>query len=303
MPLVSGKALLAHAHQNQYAIGAFNFANMENLQAVIEAAEELQSPVIIQITEKSIEYAGLDYLYALGRCAGENAKVPVALHLDHGKKWESVIRCLRYGWTSVMMDASHKPFEENIALTRKIVEFAREVNVSVESELGFIGGKEGDITPEGNIYTEVDEAVEFVRRTNTDALAIAVGTAHGIYKGEVNIDFNRIKEIKAQTDIPLVLHGSSGVPDEMIKRAVLSGINKVNFDTEIKLASLEALKAFLDQHPYEYDIRKIYKPARQAMKEKIKEKIKLLSSEGKNWITAYDSPDKHDVSLLTGGFN
>ncbi|GIM47976.1 fructose-bisphosphate aldolase [Collibacillus ludicampi] len=284
MPLVSGIDMLTHAHENNYAVGAFNYANMENLQAIIEAAEELNSPVIIQVTEKSIKYAGLHYLYALGKCAGENAKVPVVLHLDHGKKWETIVKCIRHGWTSVMIDASQKPFEENVVLTRKVVEFAHAVNISVESELGFIGGKEGDITPEDNIYTDVEQAAEFVSRTNTDSLAIAVGTAHGIYKGEVRIDFKRIQEIKERTQIPLVLHGSSGVPDDLIQRAVQAGINKVNFDTEIKLANLEALKCFINEYPNEYDIRKIYEPARKAMKEKIKEKIRLLSSENKNWL-------------------
>ncbi|WP_027416590.1 class II fructose-1,6-bisphosphate aldolase [Aneurinibacillus terranovensis] len=285
MPLVSGIELLRHAHDNNYAVGAFNFANMENLQAVIGAAEELNSPIIIQITEKSIKYAGLDYLYALGKCAGEKAKIPVVLHLDHGKDWDMVIQCVRCGLTSIMIDASDKSFEENVALTQKVVEIAHTIHISVESELGFIGGKEGDIVPEeDDIYTDVDQAVEFVRRTNTDSLAIAVGTAHGIYQGEIKIDFNRIKEIKESTGIPLVLHGSSGVPDEMIQRAVHCGINKVNFDTEIKLANLEALKTFLDEHPDEYDIRKIYKPAREAMKEKVKEKIRLLSSENQNWL-------------------
>jgi fructose-1,6-bisphosphate aldolase class II len=284
MPLVSGIDMLTHAHENNYAVGAFNYANMENLQAIIEAAEELNSPVIIQVTEKSIKYAGLHYLYALGKCAGENAKVPVVLHLDHGKKWETIVKCIRHGWTSVMIDASQKPFEENVVLTRKVVEFAHAVNISVESELGFIGGKEGDITPEDNIYTDVEQAAEFVLRTNTDSLAIAVGTAHGIYKGEVRIDFKRIQEIKERTQIPLVLHGSSGIPDDLIQRAVQAGINKVNFDTEIKLANLEALKCFINEYPNEYDIRKIYEPARKAMKEKIKEKIRLLSSENKNWL-------------------
>ncbi|AEG62020.1 class II fructose-1,6-bisphosphate aldolase [Desulforamulus ruminis] len=283
MPLVSGRDLLEHAKQNHYAVGAFNFTNMENLQAIIAAAEELNAPVIIQITEKSIAYAGLGYLHALGKFAAETARVPVVLHLDHGKEWSTVIHCIRNGWTSVMIDASKKPFEQNVALTQKVVEVARPVKVAVESELGFIGGKEGDITPEGDIYTDVEQAVEFARRTGTDALAIAVGTAHGIYKGEVRIDFNRIKEIKERTAMPLVLHGSSGVPDEMIRQAVEAGINKVNFDTEIKLAHLAALKNFLQEHPGEYDLRKMNEPGRQAMKEKVKEKIRLLSSEGQNW--------------------
>ncbi|SHF28125.1 fructose-bisphosphate aldolase, class II [Seinonella peptonophila] len=283
MPLVNGIDLLQHAHKNRYAIGAFNYANMENLQAIIAAAEELNSPVIIQITEKSIQYAGLDYLHALGKNGAENAKVPVVLHLDHGKKWDAILQCIRLGWTSVMIDASQQLFEENVALTRKVVEVAHAVRISVEAELGFIGGKEEDVGLEDGIYTDINQADEFVKLTNCDSLAIAVGTQHGIYQGEINIDFERIKEMKERLNMPLVLHGSSGVPDEMIRQAVQAGINKVNFDTEIKLANLEALQHFLKENPTVYDIRKIYDPARKAMKEKVKEKMRLLGSENQSW--------------------
>lgn len=281
--LVSGKDILKNALENGYAVPAFNFANMENVKAIIEAAEELNSPVILQTTQGAIDYAGFEYLAGLGRGAAQRAKVPVALHLDHGQSYDYNMKAIRFGWTSLMMDASHESFETNIEKVKEVVKVAKPLGISVEAELGVVGGKEDDIEADEAIYTKVSEVVEFYNSTDCDSLAIAVGTAHGIYKGEVKIDFNRIREIKSKVNIPLVLHGSSGVPNEMVAEAVSCGINKVNFDTELKLANLHALKKFLGENPEVYDIRKIYKPCMQAMKDVVKQKIIACNSNNKAW--------------------
>lgn len=282
--LVYGKELLKHALEGGYAVPAFNFANMENLQGIIEGAEELNSPVIIQTTQGAIDYAGFEYLADLGLGAAKRAKVPVVLHLDHGQKYEYNLKAIRLGWTSVMIDASHDDFDTNVEKVKEVVKVARPLGISVEAELGVVGGKEDDIESDHPIYTEVKDAVEFYNRTNCDSLAIAVGTAHGIYKGEVKIDFKRIKEIRDVLPIPLVLHGSSGVPNEMVREAVENGINKVNFDTELKLANLKALTKFLEENPGVYDIRKMYRPCREAIKNTVKEKIIACMSDNKSWI-------------------
>lgn len=271
--LVSGRELLHHALQNQYAVPAFNYANMENLQAIIEGAEELNSPVIIQTTQGAIDYAGFEYLADLGLGAARRAKVPVALHLDHGQSYEYCVRAIRLGWTSLMIDASQEKFTVNVDKVKEVLRVARPLSIAVEAEIGVIGGKEDDLECEQGMYTDVHDAVRFVEVTDCDSLAIAVGTAHGIYKGEVKIDFERIKEIRSAVTIPLVLHGSSGVPLEMVTRAVQCGMNKVNFDTELKLANLLALQRFMAENPKVYDIRKMYRPCRSAMRAIVKEKI------------------------------
>lgn len=281
--LVSGKDILGDALKNKYAVPALNFADMENLQAIIEAAEELNSPVIIQASQGAIDYAGFEYLSDLGLGAAKRAKVPVTLHLDHGQKYEYCMKAIRLGWTSVMIDASHYDFETNVERVKEVVKVAKPLGISVEAEIGLVGGKEDDIESDHPVYTDANEAVEFYNKSGCDSLAIAVGTAHGIYKGEVKIDFNRIKEVKEKLPVPLVLHGSSGVPDDMVTRAVKCGINKVNFDTELKLANLSALKTFMNDNPSVYDIRKIYRPCREAMKEVVKRKIMACMSNNKSW--------------------
>ena len=245
--LVSGKEILRDALEKKYAVPAFNFTNMENLQAIIDGAEEMNSPVIIQTTQGAIEYAGFEYLADLGKGAAKRAKVPVALHLDHGTDLGYHLKAIRLGWTSLMIDASKCDFETNVNIVRQVVKIAHVLDISVEAELGVIGGKEDDIESDISIYTEVHDAVKFYNETNCDSLAIAVGTAHGIYKGEVKIDFDRIREIKQEINIPLVLHGSSGVPEDMLGKAVESGINKINFDTELKLANLKAMRKFIEE--------------------------------------------------------
>ncbi len=281
--LVTGREILEHANKNGYAVGAFNVNNMEIVQAIIQAAEETNSPVILQASQGGIKYAGVEYIAALGKVAAEKAKVPVALHLDHGTDFQQIMLCIRNGFTSVMIDGSRYPLQENIDITKKVVEVAHAVGVSVEAELGKIGGTEDDITVDERdaTFTDPAEAKLFVEETGVDSLAIAVGTAHGVYKGEPNIDFDRIKKIKELVGIPLVLHGSSGVPAESIKKAVECGINKINIDTDLRIAFTQAMKAFLKENPDNIDPRKILTPAREAMKEVIKEKMVLFGSSGR----------------------
>lgn len=281
--LVTGREILEHANKNGYAVGAFNVNNMEIVQAIIQAAEETNSPVILQASQGGIKYAGVEYIAALGKVAAEKTKVPVALHLDHGTDFQQIMLCIRNGFTSVMIDGSRYPLQENIDITKKVVEVAHAVGVSVEAELGKIGGTEDDITVDERdaTFTDPAEAKLFVEETGVDSLAIAVGTAHGVYKGEPNIDFDRIKKIKELVGIPLVLHGSSGVPAESIKKAVECGINKINIDTDLRIAFTQAMKAFLKENPDNIDPRKILTPAREAMKEVIKEKMVLFGSSGR----------------------
>lgn len=205
------------------------------------------------------------------------------MHLDHGTDFEQIVRCIRYGFTSVMIDGSKYPLEKNIEATKKVVEMARAVGISVEAELGKIGGTEDDITVTDReaTFTDPDEAVKFVEATDVDSLAIAVGTAHGVYKGEPKLDYDRIEVIHNRVSVPLVLHGSSGVPDESIKKAISLGISKVNIDTNIRESFANAVKEFLKENPDNIDPRKILGPAREAMKETIKEKMHVFGSAGR----------------------
>ncbi len=223
MPLVTGIELLDDARRRDYAVGAFNVNNMEIVQAIIAAAEEERSPVILQASQGAIKYAGIRYIRALVTAAAEEAKVPICLHLDHGPSFEQVMECLRYGFTSVMFDGSHLPYEENVRLTAKAVEAAHAVGVSVEGELGKIGGVEEEIRVEDwdVVLTDPEVVPDFVERTGVDYLAVAIGTKHGFYQGEPKLDFDRLARIhQLMPDLPLVLHGGSGVPEEHIRRAI-----------------------------------------------------------------------------------
>ncbi len=283
MGLVPMVQLLQQAEAGGYAVGAFNCNNMEIVQAVAAAAEAEKAPVIMQASQGAIKYAGLDYIAALARTAAAAVNVPVALHLDHGTSFEQVMRCLRAGFTSVMIDGSRLPLAENIALTRQVVAAARAVGVSVEAELGKIGGTEDDIhvADADALFTDPDEAGQFVRETGVDALAVAIGTAHGRYRGEPQLDFDRLAAIRARVQIPIVLHGSSGVPDEDIREAIRLGVRKVNIDTNIREAFVERCRAVLAGNPEEIDPRKVLGPAREAAVEVIREKIRLFGSAGK----------------------
>jgi len=283
LALVTVAELTKAAAEGGYAVGAFNLNNMEILQAVIAAAEEERSPVILQASQGGLKYAGIDYIVAMARVAAENASVPVALNLDHGTSFEQAMVCIRKGFSAVMIDGSQLPFEENIALVKRVVDVARAAGVSVEAELGKIGGTEDDIvvSDQDATMTDPDEAAEFVERAQPDLLAVAIGTAHGVYKGEPRIDFKRLEEIKKRVDIPLVLHGASGVPDEAIRKACQLGISKINIDTELRVAFTQAVRNVLEAAPDEIDPRKILGPAREAMQKVVQEKMRLFGSSGK----------------------
>lgn len=283
MALVTVAELLNKAQKEGYAVGAFNCNNMEIVQAIVAAAEAENSPVIIQASQGAIKYAGIDYIAALSRQAAQAAKVPVALHLDHGTSLEQVMACIRHGFTSVMIDGSKYPFAENVALTQKVVELAHAIGVSVEAELGKIGGVEDDIAVDEReaFFTDPEEAREFVLKTGVDSLAVAIGTAHGRYKGVPKLDFERLAKIRELVDIPLVLHGSSGVPDEDIKKAISLGVAKVNIDTNIREAFVGKMREVLAKNPDEIDPRKILGPAKEAAIEIIREKIRVFGSSNK----------------------
>lgn len=283
--LVTGKQILEHADQNGYAVGAFNVNNMEIIQAIAEAAGDLKAPVILQASQGAIKYAGVEYITSLVKTTAGLIDVPMALHLDHGTDFDEIMKCIRNGFTSVMIDASKHELEENIRLTKEIVRIAHSVGVSVEAELGKIGGTEDHIvvSEAEATYTDPEEARIFVEETGVDSLAIAVGTAHGVYKGEPKVDIERIKEIDRVVSVPLVLHGSSGVPYDTLENAVKAGIRKINIDTDIRASFATSVKEFVEANPNEIDPRKILKPARARMADTVKEKIKVFGSDGKAW--------------------
>lgn len=283
--LVTGKAILDHAHENGYAVGAFNINNLEILQAVVAAGEELNSPLILQTSEGAIKYAGMDYLSSMVAVAASKAKIPIALHLDHGTTYETIVGCIASGWTSVMIDASHHPLEENIKETREIVKIAHAAGVSVEAELGRLSGQEDQISVDEKdaIYTNPQEAQTFVKETGVDSLAIAIGTAHGPYKGKPILDFDRLDTIKKLLNMPIVLHGASGLKEDDIAKAVTLGVNKINIDTDIRQAFASSVRKVLDEDPKVYDPRKILGPSKEAMKQVVMGKIKMFKSENKAW--------------------
>lgn len=283
MSFVTIKELLLKAQKERYAVGAFNCNNMEIVQAIVAAAEAENSPVIIQASQGAIKYAGLNYIAGLTRLAAETVKVPVALHLDHGTSFEQCVQCMGNGFSSVMIDGSKFPLEENIALTKKVIEVARPLGISVEGELGKIGGTEDDISVSEKeaLFTDPEQAETFCRETGVDALAIAIGTAHGQYKGIPKLDFERLKEVVKRVSTPIVLHGSSGVPDDAIREAVSLGVAKVNIDTNIREAFTEAAKKIFMENPKEIDPRKVLGPAREAAIQVIREKIRVFGSNGK----------------------
>lgn len=283
MSLVNLNEILERAEKEKYAVGAFNCNNMEIVQAIVEAAVEENSPVIIQASQGAIKYAGLDYIIALVKTAAETNNVPICLHLDHGTDYDQVKDCIERGFSSVMYDGSQHSLEENIRISKQVMEIARPKNVTVEGELGKIGGTEDDVhVDEADAsYTDPDEAKRYVEESGVDALAVAIGTAHGQYKGEPNLRFDILEEIKKKVDIPIVLHGSSGVPDEAIRKAIELGVSKINIDTNIREAFVKGVHQAIEANPEEIDPRKILGPAKAEMKEIIKEKIRLFGSAGK----------------------
>lgn len=283
MNLVPMAEILNKAHKENYAVGGFNINNMEFLQGIIWAAEEMDSPLILQTSEGAAKYIGMDYVIGMVDAATKNTHIPVALHLDHGGSFEFCMKCIRNGYSSVMFDGSHYPLEENIKLTKEVVKAAHAVGVSVEAELGKLGGTEDNVSVDAKdaTFTVPEEAVRFVEETGVDALAIAIGTAHGVYSGDPELDFERLKTIKGKIDMPVVLHGASGVPEADVKKAVSLGINKVNVNTDFQQAFTGKIREIFAEDSGVYDPRKYCGPGRKAIKDKVIEKITFLGSNGK----------------------
>ena len=285
MPYKTTKEMLEKACLNNYAVCAFNAENLEMVQAIVWGAEEMNAPVIIQTTPSTIRYADCSYFHAMASTAAEISSIPAAMHLDHGSSFELVCKAIKAGYSSVMIDASHKSLEENIAATKKVIELAKAVNIPVEAELGQVGGKEDDLEREGDIYTNPGDAVEFVRQTGVNSLAIAIGTAHGLYKVQPKLDVERLSEIKKilkenAFDIPIVLHGATGLSDESIKECVKRGINKINFATELRLTYTNAVREKLNSDDKIIDTKIYSDYARSCVKELVKSKIRLSGSDG-----------------------
>lgn len=299
MPLVTSQEMFKKAYEGQYAVGAFNVNNMEIIQGIVDAAKEEQAPLILQVSAGARKYAKHIYLMKLVEAAVEDSGLPIALHLDHGEDFEICKSCIDGGFTSVMIDGSKLPFEENIALTKKVVEYAHARGVVVEGELGRLAGVEDavKVSAKDATYTDPDQAAEFVARTGVDSLAIAIGTSHGAYKfkGEPSLDFERLEKIsKLLPNFPLVLHGAStvlpefvakcnqyggqiagaqGVPEDMLLKAGKLGVCKINIDTDLRLAMTASIREHLANNPGDFDPRQYLKPAREAIKGMVKHKI------------------------------
>ena len=280
MALVSSKEILMKAQQEGYAVGAFNAENMEMVQAIVAAAEELSSPVIIQTTPGSLQYADTDMFFGMVNAEAKKAKVPVALHLDHGNSAELCAKSILSGYTSIMIDGSKLAFSENVALTKKVVEFAHAMGVPVEGELGTVGGKEDthEVKDSEKSYTDPEEAKEFAEQTGVDFLAVGIGNAHGFYKGVPKLRFDILEKTKSLVSIPIVLHGASGIPDEDVKRSTGLGICKVNFATELRDAFTKGVKEYLEKNPEVFDPKKYNGAGREKVKELIKHKMHVLNS-------------------------
>uniref|UniRef100_A0A7C4XDL7 Class II fructose-1,6-bisphosphate aldolase n=1 Tax=candidate division WOR-3 bacterium TaxID=2052148 RepID=A0A7C4XDL7_UNCW3 len=302
--LVNLNSILPRAQKYHYAVGHFNTSNLEITQAIINAAEESNAPVILGVSEKAIDYAGLKEISWIVKSIGEKLKIPVVLHLDHGASFEIVCECIKHGFTSVMIDASHLPYKENLKLTKKVVDYAHKKNVSVEAEIGRLAGIEDNLSSNEAIYTDPQEAKRFAEEARCDALAIAIGTSHGAYKfkGKPRLRIDILQEIAEEVKIPLVLHGASGVkrkwvnyanrfgaeiehtcgiPDHLIKAAIKGGICKINVDTDLRIAFTAGIRMYLAKKRSDFDPRRILGAGRKMVKEVVKEKIKLFGSEEK----------------------
>lgn len=281
MPLVTSKEMLLKAQKGGYAVGAFNVENMEMVKAVIAAAEELKAPVMLQTTPSTIKYGTVETYAAIVAAEAKKASVPVCLHLDHGSSYELAVQCLENGYTSVMIDGSHEDFEGNIAVSKKVVEAAKAQGIPVEAELGKVGGKEDDLEAEADTNTDPMEAKEFVERTGIDSLAVAIGTAHGFYVGTPVLDKERLSEIRKVVDIPLVLHGASGLTDQDVMDCVERGICKVNFATELRKAYTDAVKKLIEEDPKVFDPKAFGKVGMAAVKELVMGRMKVCGCDGK----------------------
>lgn len=283
MPLVTSKEILQRALEDHFAVGAFNANNMEQIQAIVEVAQEERAPVILQVSQGAIRYAGLAFAAGMVKIAASMVDVPVVLHLDHGTSFEQNVLCLREGFTSLMFDGSKLPFEENVAITHRICEIAHIAGIPVEAELGkVLQAADGVTAAEVEAaMTDPDQALEFVQRTGADSLAVAVGSIHGMTGREASLDIDRIERIRRKVNVPLVLHGSSGVKHESVLAAIEHGICKINVATYLNQAFVEAMKESLTAKPDVVDPRKHLAPAREAVKERVREKIRLFGSNGR----------------------
>ncbi|EKU47181.1 class IIb fructose-bisphosphate aldolase FdaB [Staphylococcus massiliensis] len=281
MPLVSMTDMLIKAKEEGYAVGQYNLNNLEFTQAILKASEEKQAPVILGVSEGAARYMGGFYTVVKmveGLLHDYNITVPVAIHLDHGSSFEKCKEAIDAGFTSVMIDASHAPFEENIEITKKVVDYAHDRGVSVEAELGTVGGQEDDVVADGVIYADPKECQELVERTGIDTLAPALGSVHGPYKGEPNLGFKEMEELGASTGLPLVLHGGTGIPTHDIQKAISFGTAKINVNTENQISSAKAVRETLEKDQDMYDPRKYLGPAREAIIETVKEKIEMFGT-------------------------
>jgi fructose-bisphosphate aldolase class II len=284
MPLVSMTEMLKKAKAEGYAVGQFNINNLEFTQAILQAAIAEKSPVILGVSEGAGRYIGgfkTVVKMVEGLMEDYNVTVPVAIHLDHGSSFDKCKEAIDAGFTSVMIDASHHPFEENIEITSKVVEYAHSKGVSVEAELGTVGGQEDDVVAEGVIYADPKECEELVKRTGIDCLAPALGSVHGPYKGEPKLGFVEMEEIGKITGMPLVLHGGTGIPTKDIQKSVSLGTAKINVNTENQIASAKAVREALAAKPEEYDPRKYLGPARDVIKETVIGKMREFGSSGR----------------------
>ncbi len=304
MPLVTSKELLQRAFEEHYAIGAFNANNMEQVQAIVEAAQEERAPVILQVSQGAIRYAGLEMAAGMVKIIASQVDIPVVLHLDHGTSFEQNILCLRAGFTSLMFDGSKLPFEENVAITRKVCEVAHAVGIPVEAELGQVLQVTDKVTPEEveRAMTDPDQAAEFIRLTGADSLAVAIGSIHAMREQEATLDIDRLKAIRKKVNIPLVLHGSSGVKNESILEAIENGISKINVATYLNQAFVRGLREGLEKMPDEVDPRKFLAISREYVKEAVREKIRLFGSAGRIDSTGgFVSPRRVFGAVKLGG--
>jgi fructose-bisphosphate aldolase, class II len=281
--LVTSKELLLDAQKNEYAVGAFNTNNLEITHAIVRAAEAKRAPILIQISAGALKYAGVEFLPMIVAKAAQEATVPVAIHLDHGPDFKTVMVALRAGFTSIMRDASKYPYEENVAEVRKVVEACHAIGIPVEAEIGRLGGAEEHVVVSEReaAMSDPDECARFAEDGGFDFLAVAIGNAHGFYKGEPKLDFDRLAAIRSKVSIPLVLHGASGIPDHQITRAVESGICKINIDTEVRDAFIRTLQKYTQAHPDEIDPRKVFGPCMDAMQAVVERKIEIFRSAGR----------------------
>lgn len=281
MSICSAKELLLDAQKNGYAVCAFNAENMEMCMAIIHTAEKLKAPVIIQTTPSTLKYAEPATYAGIVRALAEACSTPVALHLDHGSSFDLVKKCAASGYTSVMIDGSKLPFEENIDLARQCAAHCHAQNIPVEAELGTIGGKEDNVHCDKPQYTDPQDAKVFAESTGVDFLAVAIGTAHGVYKGTPHLDLDRLAEIRQVVSIPLVLHGTSGVPEETVRGCIDRGICKVNYATDLRIAYTEGVREYLNANPDAFDPKKYGTAGMEKVCQCVADRIRLCRSENR----------------------